>query len=190
MAPEGRRRSQELCVRVMLEPKFILQLSVMFLPSTALTLSGTSSWLQLTPVDGPGERRGGFQIQKTAVCRNCLRVTLKRECGFQLAWGDGWRGWDAGRWLAAATHDGNRRKKNNVWYQSFGAEKKIRTRFFSSDCHFYYTSAKARTPEHSLRPLHVLQQPWHSAHSPNRRRVEDLTTDLLSTRCPSIYTLH
>lgn len=37
--PEGRRRSQEVCVRLRLEPTSMMQLRVMFFPRTALTLS-------------------------------------------------------------------------------------------------------------------------------------------------------
>lgn len=91
--------------------------------------------------------------------------------------------------MAAVTRNGDRRKKNNIWYQGSGRQKKefIR-RFFSSDCHFYYGSAKARTPEHVLRPLHVLQQPRNSTCSPNRQRVEDLTTDLLFLHAAPVFT--
>lgn len=37
--PEGRRRSQEVCVRLRLEPTSMMQLSVMIFPSTAFTRS-------------------------------------------------------------------------------------------------------------------------------------------------------
>lgn len=37
--PEGRRRSQEVCVRLRLEPTSMTQLRVMILPSTAFTRS-------------------------------------------------------------------------------------------------------------------------------------------------------
>lgn len=56
MVPEGRRRSQELCVRLRLEPTSILQLSVMFFPSTAFTFSGTTTWLLLTPAEREDDR--------------------------------------------------------------------------------------------------------------------------------------
>lgn len=60
IVPEGRRRSQELCVKLRLGPTSIRQPSVMFFPSTAFTFSGTTTWLLLTPA----ERKNRDGIQK------------------------------------------------------------------------------------------------------------------------------
>lgn len=55
--PEGRRRSQEVCVRLRLEPTSMMQLSVMIFPSTAFTRSWTLTWLQRTTVERTREKQ-------------------------------------------------------------------------------------------------------------------------------------
>lgn len=55
--PEGRRRSQEVCVRLRLEPTSMMQLRVMIFPSTAFTLSWTVTWLQRTTVERTREKQ-------------------------------------------------------------------------------------------------------------------------------------
>lgn len=64
IVPEGRRRSQELCVKLRLGPTSIRQPSVMFFPSTAFTFSGTTTWLLLTPAERQ-KQRWDSEIQKT-----------------------------------------------------------------------------------------------------------------------------
>lgn len=55
--PEGRRRSQEVCVRLRLEPTSMMQLRVMIFPSTAFTRSWTVTWLQRTAVERTREKQ-------------------------------------------------------------------------------------------------------------------------------------
>lgn len=74
MVPEGRRRSQEICVRLRLEPTSILQPSVMFFPSTAFTFSGTTTWLLLTPAERKGHLRQDSDKQQHRIVVAIIKV--------------------------------------------------------------------------------------------------------------------